>query len=116
MRKIIKTTFIPQFSGSRTSLRNVLSKMFLILTLIVDFYSNFSIYLFSKFNIFYSDCGIPGVEGNGMVHGQKEAGSGTPSQRETRSVMDLDPDTQRSTEGGGLCTVNLAYKCPPILD
>ena len=50
-----------------------------------------------------------------MVHGQKEAGSGTPSQRETRSVMDLDPDTQRSTEGGGLCTVNLALKCPPIL-
>ena len=37
-----------------------------------------------------------------MVHGQKEAGSGTPSQRETRSVMDLDPDTQIGTEGGAM--------------
>ena len=34
-----------------------------------------------------------------MVHGQNEAGSGTPSQRETRLVIDFDLDTQRRIQG-----------------
>ena len=34
-----------------------------------------------------------------MVHGQNEVGSGTPSQRETRLVIDFDLDTQRRIQG-----------------
>ena len=46
-----------------------------------------------------------------MVHGQNEAGSGTPSQRETRLVIDFDLDTARGVFRGGY-----RESAPPPLD